>query len=290
MANSFRGELSAKEEAERIALCRKARPEFEDRIKDGQARYYYWLACICGKDYRSNYTSGLNDSDSKEYFRLILNGAKAGDPKAQYHTAMVYYSGLKDMSDYFYWLLKASEQNHTASMLRLAQCFRKGSGTEKNPKAAVLWEKKRFETLLDQYNERHTVARIMPLAASYKTGKGCQKNTERSIALYKEAAAMGSPEAAYQLGVIYWEEENYAQAVNYLKEPAENMDRMYKYFCQSARAMLGEIYEEGKGGVKRDLSQAKKYYRMIIESPVACYMPGGIRFDAGEALRRVGNN
>ena len=290
LANSFRGELSAKEEAERIALCRKARPEFEDRIKDGQARYYYWLACICGKDYRSNYTSGLNDSDSKEYFRLILNGAKAGDPKAQYHTAMVYYSGLKDMSDYFYWLLKASEQNHTASMLRLAQCFRKGSGTEKNPKAAILWEKKRFETLLDQYNERHTVARIMPLAASYKTGKGCQKNTERSIALYKEAAAMGSPEAAYQLGVIYWEEENYAQAVNYLKEPAENMDRMYKYFCQSARAMLGEIYEEGKGGVKRDLSQAKKYYRMIIESPVACYMPGGIRFDAGEALRRVGNN
>ena len=90
--------------------------------------------------------------------------------------------------------------------------------------------------------------------------------------------------------MIYWEEENYAQAVNYLKEPAENMDRMYKYFCQSARAMLGEIYEEGKGGVKRDLSQAKKYYRMIIESPVACYMPGGIRFDAGEALRRVGNN
>lgn len=290
LANSYRGKLSTGKEAERTALCKKARTEFESKIKKGQLRYYYWLACISGRNYRAQFTYGLKDKDSKEYLNLMLKGAQAGDPAAQYHAAMVYYPGLNQASDYLYWLRKAAGQEYLDAMIRLAYCYRRGYGTEINFTQAEYWEKKSFEKSLLRYNEKRTVMRTMTLAAAFKLGRGCPKNIERAAALYKEAADMGSLNAQFQLGVIYWEEGDCAKAVKMLTVPAENMDYMNKTNCQTARALLGKMYEEGPTGVKRDLSKAGKYYLMITEDPaVSCFLPGGVYFSAQEALKRLRN-
>ena len=291
LANSFRGKLSAEEERERTALCKKARTEFESRIRDGQPRYYYWLACISGKNYRPSFSSDLKDSESRAYFDLMLKGARAGDPAAQYHAAQFYYTWQQQDSEYFYWIQRAAGQGYLDAMFRLAFCYRRGLGTEINVTQAEHWEKKSFRESLHRYYEKRTVRRTMTLAAAYKLGRGCPKDIERAIALYREAASMGSLSSEFQLGTIYWEKGDYAKAVNSLTAPAENMDFVGGINCQMARALLGKMYEEGPAGVKRDLSLARKYYRMITEdSDVSCYLPGFKVFNAKEALARIRNN
>ena len=84
----------------------------------------------------------------------------------------------------------------------------------------------------------------------------------------------GSPEQLLQKGEQYYNEQKYAEAVNLLLPLA-------KQNHADAQNMLGRCYQEGRG-VKRNLSQAVKWYREAVEQNHAeaqynlgrCYQEG----------------
>lgn len=79
--------------------------------------------------------------DAKTCFTMA---AKNGDPVAQFDLAALNYqnAGSPETVDYaemFYWLKKSAEQGLYQSQLNLADLYKDGLGTEKNPEQAKYW-------------------------------------------------------------------------------------------------------------------------------------------------------
>lgn len=95
-----------------------------------------------------------------------------------------------------------------------------------------------------------------------KLGRGLSDNDVDPVLAIKHCleAVLKSPEIArfhFQLGRAYWLSQQYKDAVNHFRQAAE-----MRY--PAAAAYLGEAYEKGLGGLKKDRQKAKKHYERAI--------------------------
>ena len=104
--------------------------------------------------------------------------------------------------------------------------------------------------------DRGSVMSMIYIANSYRTGVGTDKDLYQAQEWYRCAAQKGSPLAAYELGRIYLEENNYVKA----REAFESGSA--KNYAPSMH-MLARMYLLGTG-VTRDISRAKDLLEQAV--------------------------
>ncbi|MFG2040628.1 tetratricopeptide repeat protein [Dactylosporangium sp. NPDC048998] len=104
---------------------------------------------------------------------------------------------------------------------------------------------------------RDDVAALMLLARLAGDGLGEPADAQRKRALYERAAALGSAEAAYNLGAISANEERYADALDWYARAAQRGDA-------GALRMLGLMHLMGQGTAVDD-AEAERLWLAAVE-------------------------
>lgn len=146
-------------------------------------------------------------------------------------------------------------------------------------------DKRYFITLCDAYYEakqKHELGNICLKLSAYVNGKA-------AIKYYKEAAKQGNTEAQYCLGVCYYTNGDYDEAIACYRKAAEAGH-------SGAQCQLGGCYYFGIG-VDRDCTEAEKWYLKAAEQGNEyaqlrlgqCYYFGcGIDIDYDKAIKWYG--
>ena len=118
-----------------------------------------------------------------------------------------------------------------------------------------------FDEQIALYTEAADMGSIgakLELAIDYFTGKNVKQDYVKAIELFTEASELGSDTAQYFLGTIYLEgnvvDQDYDKAVYYLRKAVEKNHA-------GAQVTLGNMYESGQG-VKQNYAQAVKLYKL----------------------------
>eukprot|EP01080_Neovahlkampfia_damariscottae_P007790 gene7790-12264_t len=96
------------------------------------------------------------------------------------------------------------------------------------------------------------------LSLCYAFGKGTEKNLEQCMKWMNLAAEKGDSDALYNIALSYYEKNNEANSVHYLKLAAEQHNS-YAY------DLLGDFYSYGYGDIPIDIDKAIKYYELAID-------------------------
>ena len=133
----------------------------------------------------------------KKYEQAIYwwqKAADAGNSGAQYRLAFCYLKGdgvEKDVEKAVYWWQKAADAGDSDAQYRLAFCYLKGDGVEKDVEKAVYW----WQKAADAGNS----AAQYRLAFCYLKGDGVEKDVEKAVYWCQKAADAGNSGAEYML-------------------------------------------------------------------------------------------
>jgi uncharacterized protein len=83
-------------------------------------------------------------------------------------------------------------------------------------------------------------------------GQGVPQNSREASKWYRLAADQGRPDAQYQLGHLYYKQDDYSEAAKWFRLAAEQGRA-------DAQSSLGAMYAEGEAG-PQDLIQALKWF------------------------------
>ncbi len=187
----------------------------------------------------------------------FTKSAEQGDAYAQNSLGDCYYYGEGVEQNYeqaVYWYTKSAEQGNADAQFNLGICYDDGKGVEQNYEQAVYWYTKSAE-------QGNAIAQNS-LGSSYYFGEGVEKNYEQAVYWCTKSAEQGNADAQFNLGICYDDgkgvEQNYERAVYWYTKSAEQGN---KY----AQKYLGELYEKGCDGVKGDIEQALKYYKLASD-------------------------
>lgn len=225
------------------------------------------------------------DGTLEEAIRLFEAAAAQGVAGAQFQLALLYNQGLdveRDSIKSFNFCQQAAMQGHAKAQLLLGDYFLTGNGTEKNVAQAIILYKASAEQgndvaqnkIGDYYtgyydgtiNEEEALvwytksAKQGNVDALYNIGNIYEKNKEWAEAAeyYQKAADKGQADALYKLGFMYWYggfalPKNAVKGMSLLKEAAEKNN-------PAAMCLIGEIYENGLEGYKKDRVAAIYWY------------------------------
>src|SRR5205823_11331159 len=88
------------------------------------------------------FDKGFGTNGAEVGLNLIREAATAGDFRAQWSLAVLYYNGKgmpKDMTNYIVWTRKAAEQGFPEAQYRLASALASGEAVQKDMMAARQW-------------------------------------------------------------------------------------------------------------------------------------------------------
>ncbi|WP_110644149.1 tetratricopeptide repeat protein [Salinicola sp. CPA57] len=190
----------------------------------------------------------------------IRQGAKNGDPKAEYLLGELYltYTEVVDISqdyDKALPLLQSSWKKHGADAGHaLFRVYYNGLGVKKDLSVA-------FKYLQESAEMGYTLSQ-RDLAEAYR-GKDYEglvgQDYEEAIYWYKKAAAQGDKNSALAMANLYYQGEGVKQSNEKAFEWLLRCSKLkYGYETQGFRS-LAKFYEEGIG-TDVDLIQAYKYY------------------------------
>lgn len=134
---------------------------------------------------------------------------------------------------------------------------------------------------LRSHVDRNNPAAVCKLGACYAAGDlGLEASDATATRLYARAAALGSVEAAYNLGCRYWHGRGVGRdataAAGYWRDAAASGNA-------KARCNLGECYRKGEG-VPRDVLEAARLFRLAAAQghTRAAYNLGAVRESRGD--------
>ena len=180
-----------------------------------------------------------------------------GDTNSMVTKGAIYYYGENGItvnrSEGAKWYAKAAECGDSRGMWRLANCFMKGIGIEKDIGKAFLWFEKSASK--DDPNGQ------FGLGLCYYMGIGVSQNFKEAVELFKKAAAKEQIGSLWRLGHCY----EYGQGV------AKDLALAFKWYKKSAdkgiaegQWRLGRFYEHGLG-TQMNLSLAKSFYEQAAK-------------------------
>jgi hypothetical protein len=172
--------------------------------------------------------SVLANAGSREYrvedIPDLLPKAKAGDAEAQYWIGRFYYFGDgfgQDFEQAFKWFEKSAAQENPLGQEFLGRCYQDGDGVKKDPAEGARWLRKSAD---QGWSGAQGI-----LAMAYESGTGVKKDPGKAEHWFRMAA----------------------QSI--LKEAEEGN--------ALSQSRLGYFYETGKGGIKKDLKEAIRWFR-----------------------------
>ncbi len=166
-----------------------------------------------------------NKGDYKKAFEIFyILAKKSNDKHAQYNTALMFLKGQgvnKSEKDALYWYMKAANQNHAPSQYALGYLYQKEArATPDLIKQARYWYEKAMK---NNFKEAYTNMAYLHYSGY---GKIIPKDTNKALALFGKAAALGDSNAQLNLGIIYgWSDDvlkNKLKSYSYLKQALEN--------------------------------------------------------------------
>jgi len=197
------------------------------------------------------------DAEGKvsEAIRLLKIAADRGSADCQYFLGNIYtdagYDGM-DIAKGKFFYEQAMAQNHAQAWNNWAFLYATAHGVELDiskalkgyQQAVALGEAQAMSNLGNWYYEGAYVEQDYVLALDY----------------FKQAEKAGIPNDA-QMAEIYYQKQDYANLLRYLKRDTTN---------QFAAIYYGILYEEGLG-VKQSLPKAIRYYEQANEENVYAY-------------------
>lgn len=187
---------------------------------------------------------------------LFLELALKGKPEDQFKLAQCYVRGdgfEKNEQLALEWYRKAADQGHTLSQCMLGALYQYSNVIARDIKEAVAWYSKAAEGGL-------TLAKVR-LADIYTEGKGVEQDYAKAFDLYKVAASEGDNKGAASVGHCYF----YGRGVE--KDLSQAIQWYEKSFAADAMAAyhLANCYHEGNGVAKND-TKALKFIEKAVES------------------------
>jgi TPR repeat protein len=146
-----------------------------------------------------------------------------------------------------------AEQGDGYACFLLGGSYWKGSGVEKDPKAALPWVRRAADKGLAQaqYN----------LGVAYLKGEGLERNAAEALKWFRLAAEQGDAHAQNNLAVAYLNGEgaprDTVEGLRWLRKPAEQG-------LAEAQLALAQVYLHGVG-VEKDEVEAVKWMRKAAE-------------------------
>ncbi len=204
----------------------------------------------------------LGDGVKKDYeeaLRWYEKGALQGNVYLQSKLADIYYYGKLGKKDYkkaFKWYMKAAEQGDSDAQYSIGWMYAHGEWATKNLKKAFKWYRKAAE-------QGHT-------EAQYTLGDGIEtygfmtsvSEDKEKLALmwYMKAAEQGHAEAQYKVAQMY----TYDRKVSSLPKDDKEALRWYMKAAKQdhprALSIVGDMYRDGSGGLRRNHQKALQYY------------------------------
>ena len=205
------------------------------------------------------------------------------DPKKQKEMADVYYSNkYYEFAAELYMKCMVEDKDCLYKFLEIIMVKDNYSN---------IFDKKIYPELLEKVftelsflaKENDSVAQYY-LGNMYDEGKGKPKDLSEAVKWYRKSAEQGHTKAQYCLGVMYYYGhgilKDYAEAVRWYRKSADQGHI-------SAQNRLGYSYETGKG-VSKDYVEALKWYRKAVDqgSAAAHYNVGEIYQEGGYGVKK----
>ena len=176
------------------------------------------------------------------------------NPLAQYVVGSYYFEGKGTNQDYdkaLYWFqqyTKGDNPNKAEAYSYLGECYEQG--------------KKDYEQAFSCYRLAalgKAPSAYFDLAACYLLGKGTTENVDSALFWFEKGIFSPNSRASkVYCGYIYsFYKNDMEKGMKYLNEATQEGSGMALYY-------LGEIYDDGIGGIKKDPSKAVSYYKESI--------------------------
>jgi len=173
---------------------------------------------------------------------------------AQYSLGRLYETGQgvqQDMQQAAGWYVRAADLGHPKAAMKLAYLFRDGGpGLKPDGRLAVTY-----------FEKAGTGAALNEIGLMYLKGTAVTRNAKIAHDWFQKAAAQGSTEAEYNLGLLfqsgYTGQPDYIQAIEHFQNGANAKDG-------PSMLALGDLYAQGKG-VPKDLVQAYVYANLAAQ-------------------------
>jgi len=212
--------------------------------------------------------------DYKAAFPHFKTAAEQGDAEAQYRLAECYAKAKGVERDYekaFGWNMKSAEQGYPLARLCVGFYYEGGIGVRRNAAEAEKWIKESFDAVLKLAEQGDAEAQLY-LSTCYGTGRGVERDKKKALEWNRKAAENGIEQAQKNVGLLYlMQERNAKEAVKWLRMAAENGE-------QEAVLLCGLIYWGGdayifdgamESTVAPDWDEAEKWFRTALNGPFA---------------------
>lgn len=222
--------------------------------------------------------------DDKKAFEYFMKAAEQNDAWGQYNVGQCYENGWgvqKNSYKAYEYYVESADNNCGAACEDVGRFLDNGIGCEQDKDAAIkMWAKGdslgdgncagwlglKYHAMEDYDNEYKMFYKAYEadadewctyrLALCYELGWGVQKDDRIAIQLF-EAAAEKMPDGYDRIGMIYFNQNNYAFAVKYFRKAIDKG-------VTGGYTSLGLCYANGYGVVK-DREKAKELLQVAID-------------------------
>ena len=234
--------------------------------------------------------------EATDSIRNVLELAKKGDAGAQNQVGGWYYRGRHVKQNYeeaLQWWARSAKQGNVQAIGNMGLCYQTGNGIERDSLMAVQLYMRSIgdgNTALFDRNldlaQKGNVFSCMLIADCYQKGIGVKKDPAKSLPFLTKAADANCAAAQLQLGIIYLNARQPAEAVKWLKKGALNGDGVCLFH-------YGRLLLEGQG-IKQDKTEGINCLLRAADAGVPqsmvllgdCYMDGnGVRKNPEQGLK-----
>lgn len=177
----------------------------------------------------------------------------------------------KNYSDAFKWFKKAADNGLAEAKNILGFLYSQGIGIETDKDEAL--------KLFKESAEKGEPTAQLNLGNCYYNGEGTEKDLEKAKYWYLKAHDAGFNEATTMLGMVACDENNYSEAVKWLREAADKGN-------SDAQNRLSFLYKEGLGVPKDDVESFKLIKKAAQQEDVEAQCTLGYFYYYGEGTSK----
>lgn len=247
--------------------------EFKEGVLIGKEKHYNNLGILTKNIETTNITTENISSETVEswiekaekYYRLddynhafdfYLKAAKQNNAVSQNMVGVMYEKGQSLKKSFILakeWYEKSADQNNSDAQMNLAYLY--FSAPSGIPQDKLLAE----ELLIKSSNlNNHKAQYLLGIMYANADGKGFIKDIDKAILWMKKSAESNYPKANEELAAIYFQKEDYVNALKFYKISANKGNSQSQF-------ILGAMYRKGIG-IKKSRKNAIKWFKLACKN------------------------